>query len=245
MLKKYLRLVPVFPQCQLSRDTKALLPSATENDDIADLCEVLEKCNDCSLLLQHDDPEKVTLQTTRVAFDDISTLIGGRFPLFAAKLKPNADIVHNPDFESAVVKIQAGKESSLTPREKCAVSSFLLEDRDVNDRNEADAIEETYTQRIMRKAEEQRTVKRSKYRPLLHLCPTSVVVERLFSRAKLIMTPNRRRMDPSTLEMLLLLRCNKDLYDARTVDEAIASCKSVNKEDNCRKRALSEVVEVD
>ena len=38
---------------------------------------------------------------------------------------------------------------------------------------------------------------------------------RLFSRcAIIIMRPHRHLMDPSTLEMLIMLRFNKDLWDA-------------------------------
>ena len=78
---------------------------------------------------------------------------------------------------------------------------------------------------------------KSKYRSLSHISPTSVVVERLFSRAKLIMTPHRRHMDPSTLEMLLLLRYNKDTWDPFTLDAAKASFIA---ERETRKRAREE-----
>ena len=64
---------------------------------------------------------------------------------------------------------------------------------------------------------------KSKYRSLSHISPTSVVVEHLSSRAKPIMTPHRRHMDPSTLEMLILLRYNKDMWDPLTLDAVKAS----------------------
>ena len=59
------------------------------------------------------------------------------------------------------------------------------------------------------------------YRSMDHVPATSNVVERLFSRCGIIMRPHRRLMDPSTLEMLIMLRFNKDLWDAREVDEAM------------------------
>ena len=69
-------------------------------------------------------------------------------------------------------------------------------------------------------AEESKQTKRiqTSYRPLSHLCPSSIICESLFSDAKHIMTADRRNMDPSTLEMLLLLKYNKDLWSARTID---------------------------
>ena len=58
---------------------------------------------------------------------------------------------------------------------------------------------------------------KSPYREVKHLIPASVICESLFSDARHIMTDFRRSMDPSTLEMLLILKYNKDLWDARTV----------------------------
>ena len=53
------------------------------------------------------------------------------------------------------------------------------------------------------------------------LLSTSNVCEQLFSKAKHIMTPTRRRMDPSTLESFLLLKINSDLWDAELVQEIL------------------------
>ena len=44
----------------------------------------------------------------------------------------------------------------------------------------------------------------------LHVWGHTVIVESLFSTTGHIMTPSRRRMDPSTFEILLLLKVNKD-----------------------------------
>ena len=51
-----------------------------------------------------------------------------------------------------------------------------------------------------------------------HVAPTSNIVERLFSRAKLVMTDQRKIMAPYRLELFLFLRCNKILWSAATVD---------------------------
>ena len=56
------------------------------------------------------------------------------------------------------------------------------------------------------------------YTPIFHVSPTSNIVERLFSRCGLIMRPHRRLMDPSTLEMLVMLRFCRDLWSARELD---------------------------
>ena len=80
--------------------------------------------------------------------------------------------------------------------------------------------EETNAERWVRLAQEASQSK-SAYRSMAHLCPTSVICERLFSDAKRIMTADRCKMDPSTLEMLLILKHNTDLWDARTIDMII------------------------
>ena len=75
-------------------------------------------------------------------------------------------------------------------------------------RKQSKNLRKSYTDRIVRMAEETK-VNKAEYRSLAHVCPTSVMVERLFSDAKHIMTDDRRHMDPSTLDMLLFLKKEK------------------------------------
>jgi hypothetical protein len=63
--------------------------------------------------------------------------------------------------------------------------------------------------------------KNTSYRCLNHVSATSNVVERLFSHAKHVMTDERRCMDPSTLEALLLLRFNRDMWDIYLLDALV------------------------
>ena len=51
-----------------------------------------------------------------------------------------------------------------------------------------------------------------------HFLRVNNICERLFSRCKLLMTDNRKLMDPSTLEVLIMLRTNKDLWDERDME---------------------------
>ncbi len=74
----------------------------------------------------------------------------------------------------------------------------------------------TMTPLLVRKRE-----KKFRYRSAAHISPTSVFVERLLSRCGIIMRPHRRLMDPSTVEMLVMLRFNRDLWDEVVVECAI------------------------
>ena len=51
--------------------------------------------------------------------------------------------------------------------------------------------------------------------------PWIMFPQHVFSVCGIIIRLLRRLMDPSTLEMLIMLRFNKDLWDAREVDEAM------------------------
>ena len=50
-----------------------------------------------------------------------------------------------------------------------------------------------------------------------HFLRANNICERLFSRCKLLMTDNRKLMDPST-EVLIMLRTNKDIWDERDME---------------------------
>ena len=52
---------------------------------------------------------------------------------------------------------------------------------------------------------------------LSHITSTNNDLERLFSRAKIVMCPHRKSMKPWRLEMLLFLRMNKHLWDVHDV----------------------------
>jgi hypothetical protein len=56
-------------------------------------------------------------------------------------------------------------------------------------------------------------------------------VERLFSRAKIIMSDRRQSMTPYHLELLLVLCMNKDLWDAREI-QAILDHEVEGEEDD-------------
>ena len=47
------------------------------------------------------------------------------------------------------------------------------------------------------------------------------MVERLFSRAKIVMTDLRKSMTPRNLEMLMFLRLNRHLWDEIVVQRAV------------------------
>ena len=119
--------------------------------------------------------------------------------------------------------MQQGVEESLSRAEATAIQVYKISESD-EDENEIvtppirvrslaeEALEKAYAAKNARI-----TTKASKYHSMNHAVPTSNVVERLLSRAKLVMTDQRKIMAPYCLELLLILRCNKFLWSAATL----------------------------
>ena len=224
MLKRYLDLQPVLPQCSFKRDCKDKFLTVPENRLINELADVLHKCERVSIFLQTNDAHKVNLLSVRIAFDDLIAEI----PELESKLGPNAAVVHNPQFENAIVKLQKGEE--LSTNEKRVLSVFKC---GAVVQSEGDEERLSYEERLLRRVEESKTPsnkRNASFRNTFHVSPTSNIVERLFSRAGLVMRPHRRSMDPSTLEMLFLLRFNKDLWAEKTLQGIIDRKKRENQE---------------
>jgi hypothetical protein len=127
-------------------------------------------------------------------------------------LRKNAAIVNNPDFENGIVNIQLGER--LSPAEAEAVKMFKRP-------TVVENIEElSYAEQCKRKGKQQKT---SEYFCTDHVLCDSNVCERSFSRARHFMHYLRAHMAPESLELLLFLYCNKDLWNyAAIIDEAIA-----------------------
>ena len=61
----------------------------------------------------------------------------------------------------------------------------------------------------------------NEYSSLNYVPPTSNVVERLFSNARLILTDNRKSMSPYTLECVMFLKINRDYWDIDLVAKIV------------------------
>ena len=154
----------------------------------------------------------------RALFDKLVSDFSGT-PL--SHIQRNADIIENKAFENGICKIQAGLEQSLTRDEKAAVAIFLRNDAtNADDDDDAASDAEGYGKDILRSAEKSKRARvlTSKYRSTAHVASNSNIVERANSRAKLILSAQRRRMSSETVQMTLFLHQNKSLLpDARSV----------------------------
>ena len=224
MLKRYLDICNILPSCEFSRSTKTMFLNADDHYVIEELVQNLYKCEKTSKFLQTEDHQKVNLLSTRVAFD----ILISEIPVLAAYLAPDAAIVHDPVFESAVVKLQMGDEQ-LSVEEAQAVEVFRTREQSTSSNTASD--EPKTFEDEMRLAVEARKATKGQgktYRSTLYISPTSNIVERLFSRAGIVMSARRKQMDPSTLEMFLMLRVNKHMWSEETLQNIIDKKKSAS-----------------
>ncbi|KAG3110749.1 hypothetical protein PI124_g9006 [Phytophthora idaei] len=140
-------------------------------------------------------------------------------------LRPDAEIVHSPVFESAVVKVSRGTEADLTPQESQALGPFQLEaaatepaasSRGSRARTRARSAEDFATALLQSRPAPEQVA--PLYEPIVAaISPTSNLCERLFSQCKLVMTPHRAALLPMNFEMIVFLRANRKFWDENTL----------------------------
>ena len=111
----------------------------------------------------------------------------------------------------------------MTLAEARTIKCFLLcEDTSSNDSSTTNE-ELSFAEAALRSAEARKLARsstyKSKYRSMNHIISHGNRVERLFSRAKLIMTDQRKNMAPYRLESLLYLRSNRPLWNAQLLQD--------------------------
>jgi hypothetical protein len=207
MLKRYVELKDILDTCAFKPATKVKFLKQHENYLVTELLDTLYKCEKTSVWLQTHNAAVVSLRSVRAAFDHLIREI----PELEDKLSAAADVVHSPAFENALVKLQ--RNLPLSRPEIKLLVAFQ------NNGTAPEVPRENETHAEMLERLDKEAAKEDGFKSTSHVSPTSNIVERLFSRAGIIMRPSRRGMDPSTLEMLLMLRCNKDMWSPKSLQD--------------------------
>ena len=160
------------------------------------------------------------------------------FPAVEHCLGKYSALVHSPDFDNAVAKIQLAVDQGkstleqrlLSSAEKAAVAVYALDPtaNETEATSEANDDEPSFIEEGRNEYDSKRPKRQIPYRSVLHILPTSNIVECLFSRCGIIMRPHRRLMDPSTLEMLVQLHFNRELWDEKDVDAIMIRTRSAH-----------------
>lgn len=187
----------------------ALLPSPGEERQIDAVLRDMKNLEGIQVDLQTDE---MTLLDVRDSFDEVLD----KFPQMRDRLKEDARIVHNPTFEAAVCRIQAGREDDLNDEQRAAVA-HLRKPASAGESSvagEEEALRERARKR--RKMREMRTFER--YIDTRFILPTSNLCERLFSVAKNAVGERRQCLRTESLEAQIFLRCNMHLWNVFDVN---------------------------
>ncbi|KAG6611397.1 uncharacterized protein IUM83_15597 [Phytophthora cinnamomi] len=147
---------------------------------------------------------------------DIESLIAVK-PQYERFIGPRANIVHSPDFESGCVRVLRGKAQRLTRAERVALQPFeAVRPDDADASEEAEEAAASFVERLRKRR--RLAQDRVEYEQLKSIPPTSNVVERFFSIARVTFGHQRHGLLPRTLETILFLSQNRSYWDATTVD---------------------------
>ncbi|EGZ19549.1 hypothetical protein PHYSODRAFT_285295 [Phytophthora sojae] len=208
MVRRYLQLLE-FLDAE-DDDLMDLLPPPAMNKRLRALYQELCDIESVSKALQGHD---VDLLDVREWFDELIAVK----PQYGRYIGPRANIVHNPDFEAGCVRVLRGKAQRLTRAEKAALQPFEAarpDDAAASEEEEYPAASFVERLRKRRRLAQDRV----KYEQLQSIPPTSNVVERFFSIARVTLGHQRHGLLPRTLETILFLRQNRSYWDATTVD---------------------------
>ena len=212
------------PTAAFPREVRELFLNHAEQVDADELVKDLKTFEKVNKALQGQGKTKETPRLTVAQSRQVLDRLIARFPGHTfTKINATSSLVTHPTWEKAIIKLQNNQEDSLTTAEKNEVKIYRLPDAppevepaDDDDGFDVGSILESQQREVASRSS------KSHYRSTKHIFPTSVIVECLFSRAKLILSERRRSMSPWHMELLLFLHCNRDLWDEETVEECRA-----------------------
>ena len=210
MLKRYFRL-----QEFIDKTDEVLannMPSPLEMIALKGLMEDLEQFQSTTILLQDS---KRNLQEVRCIFDEMLK----HYPTMDYYLSSDGGIVHSPDFEIAIVKILDDEVHNLSSTQEEMLAPF----RQANNASIGVGISPVKpdTPYALQALKKKRKVITNEFIDMSFIPPTSNIVERLFSAARLVLTDYRKSMSPYTFECVMFLKINRELWDASLVSNIV------------------------
>ncbi|RHY69411.1 hypothetical protein DYB34_008694 [Aphanomyces astaci] len=213
MLKRYIELKP-FLLAIADDSIDVLRLNVVEDREVTALLVTLEDLNSITLALQGDES---SLLEVRQIFDTVIE----DYPDAVGRLGPSARVVKNPCFESAIVKILHGTETTMTA-EECESVIKLRNEETIESSAAAVAPSVMYlAERALKKKKVTRVT--SGFLDCRFLCPTSNMCERFFSSTKLAIGDRRCSMTPKNFEEQMFLHANINLWTIEDVQEMMRS----------------------
>ena len=209
MLRRYALLRDFFPRIDLEGLDEMLL-TVSGNKIVDKLCSQFSDLNSITKGLQSNS---VTISEVRAYFDEVIDM----YPEAHARLSSRASIVKQPDFESALLKLQEGNAGQLSFIEKQSVECLM---QNINGYDTADEVSTTIAERALKKRKINKGSS-TRYEDCRFILPTSNLCERLFSTARHALPERRKSMLPYNFEMQLFLHANKHIWDMSDVNAVV------------------------
>jgi hypothetical protein len=157
-------------------------------------------------------------------------------------LSPKNELSTNPDFETGIAKIQSGSEQTMTQAEKRACKAFLKDANwgsDYKSDLTVDSGKEEFFLGEFEKAKKQKTKEssgQSDYIDCNFITGSAAVVQSLWSMYDAFNSKRRCGMSPITVDMILSLKKNKDLWGIEDVARANQSRLKADRSERVEKK---------
>jgi hypothetical protein len=196
----------------------------------------LEVVDECSRFLQTD---RLKVATCRFALDMLmeKTAAMANFNLGTGYIGPDANIIHNPEFQSGVIKLQNGEAATLSQDERDAVQSLLLHHGDdpvevleiPGEEVEAVPGRNRFAEQLAKRRRLEEAAL-TEYADCSYIMGSTAKVERLFSKARHLMPDCRKNMTPLLFEAILFLKENAAYWNLALVTEAMSMNRTARAE---------------
>jgi len=213
-----------------------LLPTFAEERSLTLLCEHLKNLSSVMSSLQGNDR---TLSDARILFDSVMA----KYPSMHVYISTDADILHSPTFDSAIIKILRG-ESNLTEEEMASVTSLqvpLSEEQVPVQTNSPNIPGKSSFASMAFDSYKKKHLTNSQYTSPAFIPCSSAMVESLFSVAGHVFFSRRLGVSREHLEQQLFLKVNSDLWDLETVSVMVGE----DNQEDADVASESEEIEID
>lgn len=188
---------------------KMLSPS--ENSEVDQFLVNLIKFESITRELQR---ENLTVLEARCLFNRVMQ----DYPEMSYYLSQNASIIHDKDFDNALVAIMDATEHNLSVKQVQLVKQFEKPISDISENDDSgNNTTESYAKDILNSAKKAKVDGTHNYIDMSFINPTSNIVERLFSQSKLYFNDKRKRMKTTRLEDTLFLHYHKELWTSKDI----------------------------
>ncbi len=138
----------------------------------------------------------------------------------------DSGIVSSPAFEAGVVKIQSGNENEPNRQEKLAVSCLLRHQSTVCIDDNTAKIDDTTMPMEQQLRKKRKVEEGSTYIDCRFILGSVSEIERMWSRAKYVLSDQRSRLTPELFEAILFLKLNSRFWNPLLVSKAYKNFKN-------------------